>query len=394
MKKYLLSTIAVLGVASTALGEITVVPSTYTNNGKTYVLETLKDFDTKSGGALSKQEDNTFNDKNLIVTTIVKSWDPVWEEFAEKSKVEYEYDADGRLTKKINSNNVSREITAPAEWAVANYITYTYDADGKMMLQETTRNSSGEYFVAEHVEYEYDGEGRLIKKSRSSCWSPTGTLALISVETYTEFDKNGDPVSSTTDSYYNDEITGSTYATYTYDDKGNCTVYAAFRKNDAGEMTKQTETVFTYTDENMVETEIYYKNDSYTGQWGPYFRWDFTYDETAGYPVKKEYHVYSIDFMSESIYNTFEYSWKLVQDTSIGSLAADADLDVSVTSGRVNVSGTGLTSVTIYDMEGRALRSLSQAPATSATLDASGLKGCFIMAAHSEAGSKARKITL
>lgn len=394
MKKYLLSTFAVLGVASTALGEITVVPTTYTNNGKTYIMETLKDFDTKSGGALSKQEDNTFNDKNLIVTTIVKSWDPVWEEFAQKSKVEYEYDAEGRLTKKINYNNASQEITEPAEWAVANYITYTYDADGKLTLEETTRNSNGEYFVAEHWEHEYDAEGHLVKSSRSSCWSPTGTLALGSVVNYTEFNENGDPVSSTTDSYYNNEVTGTKYATYTYDDKGNRTVYATLKKDENDKMVKETETVFTFTDADEVATEIYYKADSYTGQWGPYFRWDFTYDETAGYPVKKEYHVYSIDFMSESIYNTYEYSWKLVQDTSVGALEADSDLAVRVNDGRVNVSGAALTAVTIYDMDGRALRSLSQAPAASATLDASELNGCFIVVARGEAGSKTRKITL
>lgn len=394
MKKYLLSTIAVLGVASTALGEITVVPTTYTTNGMTYIMETLKDFDTKSGGALSKQEDNTFNDKNLIVTTVVKSWDPVWEEFAQKSKVEYEYDADGRLTKKINYNNVSQEITAPAEWAVANYVTYTYGANGKMTLQETTRNSNGEYFVAEHVEYEYDAENHLVKESRSSCWSPTGTLALSSVINYTEYNENGNPESSTTDSYYNNEVTGTKYATYTYDDKGNRTVYATLKKDDKDELVKETETVFTFTDANEVATEIYYKADSYTGQWGPYYRWDFSYDETAGYPVKKEYHVYSIDFMSESIYNTYEYGWKLVQDTSVGVLEADSDLAVRVNGDLVNVSGSGLTSVTIYDMEGHVLRSLTQAPASSAILDASGMNGCFIVIARGEAGSKARKITL
>lgn len=396
MKKNLLSSILLSGVAVTAFGEVTEVPTTFIHNGETFVMESMKDYDVKSGGSLSRQQDNTFNDKDLIASSVLRSWDPVWEQFTDKSKVEYEYDAEGRLAKVINYNNVAVDATADAEWAVNTYIEYTYGDDGRLKLKETTRNSSGTYFVTEHVEYEYDGEGRMVKESRSSCWSPTGTLALSSVVSNTEFNAGGQPVAYTTDSYYNGEVVGTTYGSYTYDENGNRTVSASYNKNESDELVKINETVFAFNDDNQVVAETYYKNDTYTGQWGPYFRWNYLYDETYGYPVQKDYHVYSIDFLSESIYNTYEYAWKPVKNVSVGSLAMDTRLAVTVCGETIHVSCPGLmTEIAVYDMNGCALRSQSMPAAASASMDAAGLPaGCYVVCARGDFGQMAQKVVL
>lgn len=394
MKKYLLSSILLSSVGATAFGEVTEVPTTFIHNGETFVMESMKDYDIKSGGSLSRQQDNTFNDKDLIASSILRSWDPVWEEFTDKSKVEYEYDADARLVKVINYNNVAVDATADAEWAVYTYITYTYGEGGRLMLKEVTRNSSGTYFVTEHTEYEYDGEGRLVKESRSSSWSPTGTLALSSVISNTEFNDEGQPVAYTTDSYYNDEVVGTTYGSYTYDENGNRTVSASYKKNESDELVKTSETVFSFNDDNQVVAEIYYKNDTYTGQWGPYFRWNYMYDETYGYPVQKDYHVYSIDFLSESIYNTYKYDWKPVKNVSIDNIATDARLTVTVCGSAINVTcPEPMTEMTVYDMNGCALRSRSMPAANSVTLDTAGLPaGCYVVMVRGDFGQMAQKV--
>lgn len=396
MKKYLLSSILLSGVVVAVFGEVTEIPTTFTHNGATFVMESMKDYDVKSGGSLSRQQDNSFNDKDLIVSSVLRTWDPVWEQFADKSKVEYEYDAEDRLVKVINYNNVAKDATGDAEWSAYTYTEYTYGEGGHLMLKEVTRNSSGTYFVAEHVEYEYDGEGRMVKEYRSSCWSPTGTLDLRSVVTNTEFNAAGKPVAYTTDSYNNGEVVSSSYGSYTYDENGNCTVSASYNKNDSGELVKISETVFSFNDDNQIVAEIYYKNDTYTGQWGPYFRWNYQYDETYGYPVQKDYHVYSIDFLSESIYNTYKYEWKPVKDVSVGSLAMDTQLTVTACGGDIHVSCPGLmTEIAVYDMNGCALRAQSMPAAASATLNAAGLPaGCYVVVVRGDFGQMAQKVAL
>lgn len=396
MKRLITSLIALTAITMPTFSQKTVLPTTYTHNGEVFVMESMKNFDTKSGGTLYQQEDHTFNEMNLIASSVTKNWDPVWEEFTDKSMVEYEYDQEGRLLKDIHYNNVAVDVTGDAEWSIYNYWTYTYGEDGKMTVKENTRNSNGEFFVCERRVFEYNEDGNLSKESISTSWSPTNDLALTSVREYTEFNENGDPVACTISSYYNNEVYAVSYESYTYDEEGNCSSVATLKEDENGNLVKQSETIYNYTEQNQVSSEIYYKNDTYTGQWGPYFRWNFIYDATYGYPVTMEYHVYSIDFLSEQIYNTYEYAWKAVNNVGVRNMALADDLHISISAGTISVSYPGTISrISIYDINGNALRIISTHAENITNFNIGGLGGnCRMFVVEGSAGTRVQKIIL
>ena len=188
----------------------------------------------------------------------------------------------------------------------------------------------------------------------------------------------------------------TTYYENIYDENGNRTSNAGYKKNENDEMVKQNEIILVYTEENQVMVEFYYKADTYTGQWGPYFRWDYTYDETNKYPVEKTYHVYSIDFSEESVYNTYEYNWVLVESSAVKNMAMDSKLAINVVNGEVAVNYPGqMSGIAIYDMNGCALRTLNGAIANNVRLNVAGLgEGCYVVVVKGDAGVKAQKVVL
>ncbi|MGM9815743.1 MAG: hypothetical protein ACI304_01635 [Lepagella sp.] len=402
MKKSLRQAALMLSMAtlmglSTANAEVTVVPTTHVNNGDTYIMESMDNYDTKSGGALYQHTENTFNEQHLLETSIIKNWDPVWEESLPKSRYDYEYDAEGRITKSIAYNNAAEDpVNDEPVWSIYNYYTYTYDETGKLILKENTRNSNGEFFVTEHREYVYDEEGRLATETVSSAWSPTAELAVNSQIFYTEYDEYGRNTKYEQNGLYNGEVYSTTYYENIYDENGNLTNNVSYKKNENEELVKQNEVILVYTEDNQVMVEFYYKADNYTGQWGPFYRWDYTYDETNKYPVEKTYHVYSIDYTSESTYNTYEYNWVLVESSAVKNMTMDSELAINVVNDEVVVNYPGqMSGIAIYDMNGCALRTLSGAIANNVRLNVAGIgEGCYVVVVKGDAGVKAQKVVL
>lgn len=402
MKKSLRQAALLLSMATlmsifTANAEVTVVPTTFVNNTDIYVMESMDNYDTKSGGALYQQTENTFNEQHLIETSIIKNWDPVWEQSLDKSKYEYEYDDEGRTIKYTVYNNTAADpVNDEPVWTINNYYTYTYDENGKLILMENTRNSNGEYFVTEHREYEYDEDGLLATETVAYAWNPTAELAVSRQVVYTEYDENGRNTKYEENGLYNGEVYSTTYCEKIYDGNGNLTNLISSKKNENEELVKQFETILVYTEENQVMVEFYYKADAYTGQWGPYFRWDYTYDETNKYPVEKTYHVYSIDFSEESVYNTYEYNWVLVESSAVKNMAMDSKLAISVVNDEVMVNYPGrVNGIAIYDMNGCAIRSLTGAISNNARLNVAGIgEGCYVVVVKGDAGVKAQKVVL
>lgn len=393
-------------MAGSAMAQSTVIPSVFYNkngnNTDIFISDSIYTYDEASSDrTIYGKEIKQFSENYLPLSNVNMTFDPVWETFANKYKTEYEYDEEGRLVKESSYNNSSPDASSgETVWTMGSYTEYYY-TDGindSILLYRSVYGSEGEFYLNTRTLLKYDSSNRLSEESKYTRWSNTAELALSTITEY-DYDSSGSRLKEKrTNNYSNNSKMSINIDRYFYDGNNNMIADSIYLISNMEDQKEELQAArdYEYNDKNQLTKEWYSKADQYTLQWGPFFRWEFEYDETDNYPSKMEYYVYNLDFTESPLNQTKEYFWTKVatldvENTSDGTLlkiAGNGD------ERELRYAGT-MQQAAIYDMGGRPVRIYSGIGSSVCRIDPETIgKGIYIAVVYGNKGTAAVKFTI
>lgn len=381
-------------MAGSAMAQRTTFPTTIVDGDNIFIQDSVLLYD--GNGILSKNTRNTFDDKGNITMSEQMAWDPIWEMYEYISKTEYEYDGNGNLAKETSYNNILQgDGSGNIEWQVYNYKDYFW-SNGRMdSVLNHRKSNEGEYFVCDKNIRHYDKDGRLTKSETYVRWNIESTLNLSSINEYLDYNKWNKPGCCRISNMFEGECTSMYMERYTYDENGNMTVLDNNTVNlEDNSETLRTQTEFEYNSNNQVIKEIFNNTDIYTGEWGPFFRWEFEYNEDKTLGIQN-YYVYSMDFTESPLYESKKYNWTKINTGSISETSQEGILRITVNS-TIDLSYNGkLYRAMLVDLNGRTMQTMTAAGENSCSFTTDNLiPGTYIVVACGDKGNRACKVSV
>lgn len=377
------------------MAQQTTVPTKFTTGTHVFINDSVLNYDDKSGGVLYSIKKNAFDPNGNILTATSSNWDPVWEMPGITRKEEYEYNEQGLLVKFTNYNNIAVDkVEGEPEWSYANSQEHYYtDGVKDSTLSYGVDWETKEQYLNGRTLFVYDDNGSLIKKELYNRWNPANPMALSTVIEYSDFNSFDKFCKKTTKGYHQGEVTYENWEVLEYDANGNNTKVSAYGFDENDMEVKESERTFVYNDKNQMTEETFYKADRFTLEWGPFYRYDFKYDDTFGYATQMEYYVYAIDYQSCAKTNTYKYYWTDLTTTSISNAEQAANSSIKVNAEKISLSYSGkMSGMAVYDAAGRVIKRVSGA---TTTVDTGGMQPgkMYIVTVNGDNGTYTQKIT-
>lgn len=381
-------------MAGSAMAQKTTFPTTIVDGDNIFIQDSVLLYD--GNGILSKNTRNTFDDKGNITMSEQMAWDPIWEMYEYISKTEYEYDGNGNLAKETSYNNILQgDGSGNIEWQVYNYKDYFWSNGRIDSVVNHKKSNEGEFFTCDKNIRHYDDKGRVTYIEYYVKWNPQTDMHLSSKKEYFDYNKWDKPDRCMMSNINADTCYSAYMERYTYDENGNMTIFDNNIINLADNSeTLRTQSVFEYNNNNQVVKEIYNNSDIYTGEWGPFYRWEFEYNED-GTINTENYHVYNMDFTESPLYESQKYNWTKINTGSISETNQEGILRITVNS-TIDLSYNGkLYRAMLVDLNGRTMQTMTAAGENSCSFTTDNLiPGTYIVVTCGDKGNRACKVSV
>jgi hypothetical protein len=337
------------------------------------VQQLLRSFDKAQGvwaDTMSGTKWTRFKDANKRDTVFeTQNWNPVSKKWLKALKVRYHYNANGYLDTLVNA--VWDTTGGIGAWVNTVRTSSTYNTNNKVVLttMDTWLKGDLRWLKQTKLASVYDGQN-LVVSDTAAVWDSTNSSYLYTTLHVYSYNAAGYDTGSITLTYSKSiaDFLNSFRSSYTYDAGGHQTLWVQYRwtKNSLGNgIWLQTNRVSnTYNTGSQVLTTTRENYDSAGAKWDKLNLEEWAYDVNSN-PQSETFSNWDTTITTHAFVAYRKLNWNYVQIITVGSIvplaysnnAAKASFHVNAWG--ITVSGVKGMAVSVFDMSGRQVRSLT-----------------------------------
>ena len=292
--------------------------------------------------------------------------------------IEFTYDDNGRVYKRVNYNNLAPSTATEPEFYMGGIMIFTYDDEGRMTAQNTYFSEPLESPFMK-VEYEYGSNGKLVKETNyQDNWM--GGMDITAEITY-EYDEDGHLVKKTNSvaDFSSGELTVSGGTEYSYDEDGSLIEERTISRSGSILDKK----VYNYDPDAILASDVIF----------PYIVDETTNNEfySSLYKAPETCDVYGINDMTGNLEFAFAYEYNYDGLNGVITIAAEKNEGMVVTGicdGKLMLRGVADGTVMhVYSTDGR---HVSDTRVNNGNADMSGLAGGTYIITTANGAAKVR----